>query len=94
MSRINKVVTELIKEIDPQAATKDLKNADLEKLLADLEAGKELKGTDAKWVVAKGKTITSRGGMLKAGDEVAEKLIAGGSGAMRTLIAKECVVKA
>ena len=110
MARSNKDIIALIAAIDPQAVTTDLKNAELEEMLAYLETAEPAAPGEVApeaaapgevapeagpvvWVVAKGKTLTSRRGHLVAGSVVTENLIAGGAGALKVLIAKECVVK-
>ena len=74
-----------IEEIDPSQRTSDLNKTELLALEASL--------APSSLVVAEGKTITSKKGILVEGDEVLPEYFAGGKKSIDSLLEAKCIKK-
>lgn len=74
-----------IEEIDPSQRTSDLNKTELLALEASL--------APSSFVVAEGKTITSKKGILVEGDKVLPEYFAGGEKSIDSLLKAKCIKK-
>lgn len=98
----NKDLTADIKELDADAVTDGLNNADLSALLKKLREAKDLEGDKPEepvavavavgHTVAEGKAITSARGVLEGGDELSADDLGGGADALAALVKSGHVV--
>ena len=97
----NKDMIADILKLDENATTEGLNNAQLTKLLKELNADEgELLLPDvekvkvAPYSIAQGKAVTCKKGMLEHGDEIKAEYLGGGQDALDLLVNSKVVVKA
>lgn len=76
--------------LDPEATTDGLSNKELSALVADLKAKKK----DAGALVAEGKAVTSKVGIMSAGTAVTAEHFAGGQETLNRLLERGVCVEA